>query len=377
MDAITTISRLKQRVTTMRQIAGRIFQDFRSWPEYGLRTIDEMESVLAVLLAIGFAHILGTRNVSWAAFSAYMVMRSHLEISLRRGHLRIIGTAAGAAFACLLADQVAGSSLLLSAALALTGAITIYFALISDKGYAWLFTGLTFCMVAIDGMEYPHESVDLFAKARFLEVCVGALAAMAISILSAATIRHRLPAAAKLPPPSTPRKRLLWHKAAFFHAIQGAVALGLIPWIWQWFHIESLSQSSITIMTVMIVPLASVATMRPTTAKLIHRFVGCSVGGLLATGILLICSSSPVAMTLAVCAGVIVGRHIENGNMGIGYVGTQFTLAFLVVLVPDSYSNVDPGQGVSRMIGILFGMVLLEPVRLLFHRYLPLSEADS
>ena len=36
-----------------------------------------------------FGHLVGARNISWAAFSGYMVMRGHVSETLWRGLLRI------------------------------------------------------------------------------------------------------------------------------------------------------------------------------------------------------------------------------------------------------------------------------------------------
>ena len=72
-------------------------------------------------------------------------------------------------------------------------------------------------------------------------------------------------------------------------------------------------------------------------------------------------------MTVGLCIGVIIGRHFENGPASMSYAGIQFTLAFLVVLVPDNYANAALAPGFDRLFGILFGMVLLEPVVLIAH----------
>lgn len=40
--------------------------------------------------------------------------------------------------------------------------------------------------------------------------------------------------------------------------------------------------------------------------------------------------------------------------------GTQFTLAVLVTLVPDSHVKADAGPALARLYGILLGMALLE-----------------
>ena len=76
---------------------------------------------------------------------------------------------------------------------------------------------------------------------------------------------------------------------------------------------------------------------------------------------------SPALITLGLCIGVIIGRHIENGPPLMSYGGLQFTLAFLVVLVPDNYAQAALAPGLDRLFGILFGMVLLEPVVLMAH----------
>ncbi|MEI9985872.1 MAG: FUSC family protein [Aliidongia sp.] len=64
--------------------------------------MDELECVASVLLAIVFGHLADARNISWAAYSGYMVMRGHISESLLRGVLRIVGTGAGALLALAL-----------------------------------------------------------------------------------------------------------------------------------------------------------------------------------------------------------------------------------------------------------------------------------
>src|SRR5690242_21473701 len=112
---------LRQRVTDVLQ----------SFVEPGPRLVDELECVLSVLLAIVFAHALDVRNVSWAAFSGYMVMRGHVSESLLRGILRIAGTTAGAALALLLVPMLLPSLAAASLAGAAIGGLSLYGALTS------------------------------------------------------------------------------------------------------------------------------------------------------------------------------------------------------------------------------------------------------
>ena len=46
----------------------------------GPRMVDELECVLSVLLAIVLGHLVSATNISWAAFSGYMVMRDRKSV---------------------------------------------------------------------------------------------------------------------------------------------------------------------------------------------------------------------------------------------------------------------------------------------------------
>ena len=343
--------------------------ELRSLPVPGARMIDEVECMLSVLLAVAFAHAIGAENVGWAAFSGYMVMRSHVAESFTRGVLRVIGTLAGAGVALLLAPWVLPQPWLVSVTLLIIGSITLYFAIVGRRAYAWLFTGLTFMMVLIEGLAHVEEPILRFASTRILEVLAGTTACVLVSAISTWTVRRALPSPdrAMRAKPAGPAGR--WHARVARHALVGGVALALIPWAWVWLGIGSLSQSSITIFAVMLVPAASLTEgmLSPVSSRLISRLIGCVAGGLLASLVLLLSHHSPVLMTLGLCLGVVIGRHIENGRPSMSYAGLQFTLAFLVVLVPDNYASAALEPGLDRLFGILFGMVLLEPVVLVAH----------
>ncbi len=386
-----------------RALLAELWRDFAPWPGWSLRLVDEIACLTSVLLAIFCAHLVGVGNVGWAAFSAYMVIRSSFAESVRRGSLRVLGTLAGILLACLLAPLLLRATVLLSVALALAGAVTLYLALLERRGYGWLIAGLSFAMVLVDGMQHPDQPLRQFAQARLLEVGVGTGAAVLVSALAILALPRSMsasappasalasppasapaasahasppasaPAASALAsPPASALAALAYRRAAWRHALQGSIALALIPWVWRVFHLQALNQSSITIMAVMMVPMADLAVLaQPAATRLRHRLVGASLGGLLATAVLLLSHASPLVMTLAACIGVVIGRHIENGKLPITYAGTQFALAFLVVLVPDGYAGPDAAPGLERLAGILLGMALLEPVRLLFQRLEP------
>jgi len=354
------------------RFAAALWNDLRTLPVPGPRMIDEAECVCSVLLAIAFAHLLGAENVGWAAFSGYMVMRSHVAESFLRGMLRVAGTVIGAVVALLLSPLVTAQPALLSLALLIGGSITLYYAIVGHRAYAWLFTGLTFMMVLIESMEQPLEPITWFALTRVLEVLAGTTACVLVSAVSTFTIRRRLPdpdRAGRTAAAARPAKQ--WYPALARHALIGGVTLATIPWIWTWLGIHALSQSSVTIFVVMLIPataLSGDSTLTPVASRILHRLAGCLAGGMLAGAVLLISHHSPLLITVGLGAGVIIGRHIQTGPAAPAYVALQFTLVFLVVLVPDNYARAAIDPAIERLVGIVFGMVLLEPA--LFLAYL-------
>lgn len=154
-------------------------------------------------------------------------------------------------------------------------------------------------MVLIDSMEHAYQAPPGdFAQARVSEICVGSCAAILVSAMATLAL-----ALATLP--EVPASRSLFcRRAARWHALQAALALALIPWVWSCFHLQALSQRSITIMTVMMVPMADLTTsanLASASTRLRHRFLGGGIGGLLATAIVLASHAAPVIMTLAGC----------------------------------------------------------------------------
>ena len=357
-----------------RTLGHRAGRELRLLVEPGARMIDEAECVLSVLLAILLAHAIGARNVSWAAFSGFMVMRGHVSESLLRGVLRIVGTAVGAGLALLVAPAVLPLVSLAALASAAVGGVTLYKALTARRAYAWLFVGLTFEMILLDKLEHPGLAVTSFAATRLLEVAAGTTACVVVSTLSTLTARRRWPAAPAPAPAGTG-----WHPDAVRHAAQGAVALALLPLIWSAFSVPQLAQSSITIMAVMMVPVAGIGAsgLVPVSRRLLQRAIGCLSGSALAALFLFTAHGAPAVLVAGTCLGVVLGRHIENGRTAIAYAGTQFTLAILVTLVPDSYANAQIAPALDRLTGILAGMAVLEPVLLAWHLATPLTRRAS
>jgi uncharacterized membrane protein YccC len=334
----------------------------------GPRMVDELECVGSVLLAIVFGHLADVQNISWAAFSGYMVMRGHISESLLRGVLRVVGTAAGALLALALTPLVRTSPAASAAALALVGGGAFYGALTHKRSYAWLFVGLTFSMVLLDKLEHPHHALEAFASSRMREVVAGTVACVLVSMVSTITLRRRWPG-----PPGAPAADLGWSPEAARHAGQAAVALAILPFLGAAFRVPALSQSAVTIMAVMLVPVSGIGAsgLVPVSRRIVLRVAGCVCGAALAAAFLFLAHSlarrGAGVLIAGTMLGVVLGRHIENGKSAIAYGGTQFTLAILVTLVPDSYAHAEIGPAAARLTGILVGILLLEPVLVAWH----------
>lgn len=328
---------------------------------FGPRQVDELECVISVLLAIATAHLIGATNISWAAFAGYMVLRGHMADTLARAGLRIVGTLAGGLLALATTQTLVTHWWLTALAIAIVGTGSLYGAIVSRRAYAWLFFGLTFAMVVFDRIERPDIALGRFVETRLLETLAGIFACVVVSLASAATLRRRWPAtrAARI-------EAIRWHPDAARHAAQGGVALVVLVVLSAWAHVPALAQSAVTIMAVMLVPVGGIGASgaRPVSVRIAQRFVGCIAGAALAAAFLFTAQGSAPVLILGSVTGVIIGRHLENGDHAHRYVGTQFTLAILITLVPDRYAHAAIAPGLERLSGILIGMGVLEPILL-------------
>jgi uncharacterized membrane protein YccC len=254
------------------------------------------------------------------------------------------------------------------------GGVTLYCALAGRHAYAWLFVGLTFVMILLDKLQRPEDAQSVFAKTRMLEVIAGTGACVLVSMVSTLTLRRHWPA-----PPRSAVERLSWHPGAVRHAGQGAAALFFLPFLSGLWQGPDYAQSAVTIMAVMLVPVTGIGAsgLIPVSRRILLRVAGCTAGAVLAAAFLFLAHSLPrtgvVAPVLMVgmVLGVAIGRHIENSWASIAYGGTQFVLAILVTLVPDSYATAHLAPGLERLGGIAVGILLLEPVLVVWHVVAP------
>jgi uncharacterized membrane protein YccC len=112
---------------------------------------------------------------------------------------------------------------------------------------------------------------------------------------------------------------------------------------------------------VMIVPATAIRGRHHNTIyeRMAHRMFGCLLGSGTAIACLSVFSNDLLVAVLTLCAGIWVGNHIQAGREGIGYLGTQFVLGFLITFVqgPAPVASILPG--LERLVGILIGLAML------------------
>ncbi len=349
-------------------LADTLLRELRAFVTPGRRMADELECAASVMLAVVLARLVGAQMIAWAAFTAFVLMKGQISETLLRGVLRLIGTLLAATLAIWFVRLSPPGLWTTMLATAVVGGVGLFGALTARRAYAWLLFGLTFVMILLDKLEQPAIDVQTFAVTRVLEVAAGTVACVIVSVISTLTARRWWPAT--LTPAAPP---VGWHPDAARHAMQAAFALGLVPLAHAWLGVPALAQAGVTIMAVMIVPVASLGTsgLRPVTRRLVHRAVGCLAGGLLSAAVLLVARGSVPVLIAGTCLGIVVGRHIENGDGRNAYLGLQFSLAVLIVLVPDDYSRAAVAPGLERLLSIFIGMAILIPVLLVWRLAAP------
>lgn len=356
----------------LRRGAAAIERTLRDFLPPGERMADEIASVVSVGLAMTLAWWLGAGMTGWAAFTAYVLMKGNVSQTILRGTLRMIGTATGAGMALLIVPVAVRSLPVAMLTAALVGAAGLYGMLTRKRAYAWLLSGITFEMILLDALTFPHLDTWWFARTRLIEVAAGTLSCTLVSVVARliAGLEWRVPA--KETPPTG------WNPQAARHAAQAGIALSILPVIAHFRHVEVLSQVAVTIIAVMIVPVSGLGAggLVPVSRRLLYRAVGGLGGGLLSLVTILVARGDPAIVLAGTALGIVIGRHIENANNTRTYIGLQFTLAVLVTLVPDSVGPTGVAAGLERIAGILSGMMLLEPVLLLWHWLIPSPPAQ-
>ncbi len=312
-------------------------------------------TALAVIATVVVASAWHMPDPWWAALSASRAVMATRPASFQRVVLRIAGTAAGAGAAIVLLPFMAYDPLACGLALAFFGFFAILGYSVSAHGYAWLFSGITFALVSLSSLQDPPLALS-FAWLRLLEVALGCAVAGVVAwmLVPGGGKTERFPGWSDLLGSGFP---------AVVHALRGGIAIASVPFLWRWLELPGLAQMPITVAAVMAVPFAVIADPsgrdREVMSKSLLRVVGCVIGGLAGLAVLAFSPTDFVALLLLLGAGVWVATHVQASTRGVGYVGTQGSMAFLLTLVQRAGPPQSILPGLDRLAGILCGLAIL------------------
>jgi uncharacterized membrane protein YccC len=336
----------------------------------GPRALQAANAALAVTISTIAALALHLDNVWWAAISGFMSLQASLPASLQKAVLRVIGTVAGAALAVVFVPWLAYDQVACCLFLMVVTTIGVLGVQVSPHGYAWLFTAITTNLVILMSLNHPLEAFHL-AVYRVAEVLVGSAVAVLIASLMAPDGPPPIPSA----PGWTDLLGARW--PAVLHGVRSGITVALVPIVWSWFELTEVSQMAISVAAVMAVPILSdhpVNQGRLIVTRALHRMIGCFFGGVAALAALAIPLTDVLPWIAVLSAGVYIGTYVQQSARGIGYIGTQAGLVFIITLVQGFGPPSTIWPGIDRLGGMMGGLAILLIVSFLLW---PSSEDDA
>lgn len=365
------------------------------------RALFATQAMLSVGLAVALAYAFHLSNIWWAAISGFAVMQSKFSACAQRGVQRVVGTVAGAIIGAVAGATIGDMPWIFVPFLGVIVGVSVYRALVSDAGYAWVLGAVTALMVTFEAHRLVSAAATAsFALLRVAEVVVGTVACVAVSALFHAGVQHYRKSRGAPPVPRAQaastvdrvdgvnaqavtvipsdaaqavqaldathiaraeqialamRKRLAWQSA------WSVMILASLAYTW---NLSGFAQAMVTAVAVLILPASALGkpTHKPIAERMIQRFIGCLLAGAVSLALLPLLGDNALACMAALCAGVWIGCHVQTGTQGASYVGRQFSIAFIMVFVQDHHWSSDPMPALMRLVGILGGIVVLSGV---------------
>jgi len=404
---------LKAGAVLIRSVRGIVWRRFV--------TLESIKRVLSVTLSVAIAHLLDCDDKWWVAISAFMVMRSGWSDSVQRGVHRVVGTVCGALLGYWIAPWAAGHPLGFVVVLCVATWAGMFASLIFSYGYGWTLMTVTFVMIFFEGFRNT-TALSHFAISRVVDVVVGTLTCVVVAAVFDPEVRdfiHRARGRSTVSPAATSAavsatadfviadsaaadfattpsaanfetsssatqktdQRVLspQYAAGALLASEAAIAVVVLSLLSIYLRLSIFPQAMVSVIAVLIVPLQAVrdAITSAVTTRMMHRFLGCLLAGLLAFALLHIAGPYPWWSLVMLAGGVWLGSYLQTGPVKTSYIGTQFTVAFIMVFVQDHPWASDLALAFERLMGIITGIAVLALVmgiarlsgRCLRHRY--------
>jgi uncharacterized membrane protein YgaE (UPF0421/DUF939 family) len=135
----------------------------------------------------------------------------------------------------------------------------------------------------------------------------------------------------------------------------------LLPLLVNWLAPLGPSTVAVTAVAVMAVPTTAVIEpdARTIIQRAVYRLAGCALGAALGLFCLHWVGTDFFLWVLLLTFGVWLCSQIQSGSTGIGYVGNQAGLAFLLSMIQGQGPPLSPTPGLDRFAGIMAGLVVL------------------
>lgn len=313
-------------------------------------------AALVVPLAITLALVLQLDSVWWAGISGFMTVLATGAASLQRGMLRIGATFAGVMVAFVVARWLPYDRVALALFLALSTFLGTVGMVVSPHGTAWLLGTVTVNMVLLGGLDNPL-AVPTIAFDRLSEITVG--------VVSSALVTNLIAPSGVVPtPPAAPGWRRLFDDdwPVVVQGIRAAVAVVILLFAWIWLELPSFQQMAITVAVVMAAPGAGgvgLDARHAVAERALHRFLGCLAGGLAALACLALSVTDFASWLLMIAVAMWICMHVQTSRRGVGYVGTQAAMVFIVTLAQGAGPPTSLLPGIDRLAGITGGLAIL------------------
>src|SRR6516164_3297092 len=333
----------------VREIAGALGTELRSLEPGGIRGTKALGAALSVALAAFAALILHSDEPWWAAISAWMMSGISLADALPRGVMRIVGSMAGATIAVIVLGLFAYDPLPFCVCLFIVAWVGLFCFAKSRHGYAWLIAAITGNLVMLIALDQP-QTAFITGVNRVADVTIGTVATLLVTYLL-----PTLPDAAGSNVVGAPNWLLV------LHACRGGLTVMVLPLLLNWLAPLGSSTLAVTAVAVMAVPTTAILEPdgRTVVQRAAHRLVGCALGALLGLLCLYWVGQNFLVWLLLLMTGVWLTSQIQSGITGIGYVGTQAGLAFLLSMIQGQGPPFSPIPGIDRFAGIMAGLAVL------------------
>ncbi|WP_310619262.1 FUSC family protein [Flexibacterium corallicola] len=322
---------------------------------------EALRTAFIVTLGAFLALIVQANDPWWAAISAFTVSNADWRGFFAKAIQRTLGTVVGGLSGFAIAYALRDDPILQAVVLFVLSALSIYKNLTSYFGYAWLL-GTATAMIpfyySILDIEQMYEAM----QDRIVTVCLGILAAAAVSVLLSPPHKWRASITMSHMDMGILPRRWVWRTSLS----AGLVAL-TAPILFAGHDLGGMIQIVFTSLVCLAGDISSIRHIA------LSRFIGCAVGGSLGLLVVMMGIQYFPLWVLMFFVGMymIAGWH-HNGTRW-AYAGTQAGFAFIVCVMTSS----GPVDSIRPVLDRFNGIVIGISMTLLFMVLIGIAQGEA